>query len=172
MWHITLIISEVSVTSRYIVRVITLAVFCLCITNIIRSYHSQTKRKIIQCQNINIDEQIFAITVLLGRGGLKIHLIWSCLLQDCKMFCLVITRSTDTGWLPVHIPLANNSYRSESFGVLCLFSVTHCSLLRLIVRSGLDFPTFASSRLYACHQARAPGGGRWNCGREMSGNFA
>jgi len=43
---------------------------------------------------------------------------------------------------------------------------------RLIVRSGLDVPTFATRRLYACHHARAPSGGRWNCGREMSGNFA
>jgi hypothetical protein len=44
--------------------------------------------------------------------------------------------------------------------------------LRLIVRSGLDIPTFATKRLHACHHARAPSDGRWNCGREMSGNFA
>jgi len=43
---------------------------------------------------------------------------------------------------------------------------------RLIVRSGLDVPTFATRRLHACHHARAPSGGRWNCGQEMSGNFA
>ena len=43
--------------------------------------------------------------------------------------------------------------------------------LRLIVRSGLDVPTFATRRLHACHHARAPSGGRWNCGREISGNF-
>jgi len=43
--------------------------------------------------------------------------------------------------------------------------------LRLIVRSGLDVPTFATRRLYACHHARAPSGGRWNCGRNMSGKF-
>jgi len=42
---------------------------------------------------------------------------------------------------------------------------------RLIVRSGLDVPTFATRRLHACHHATAPSGGRWNCGREMSGNF-
>ena len=53
-----------------------------------------------------------------------------------------------------------------------VFSATQCSLLRLIVRSGLDFPTFAIRRLHAGHHARAPSGGRWNCGREMSGNFA
>jgi len=44
--------------------------------------------------------------------------------------------------------------------------------LKLIVRSGLDVPTFATRHLHACHQARAPSSGRWNCGREMSGNFA
>ena len=44
--------------------------------------------------------------------------------------------------------------------------------LRLIVRSWLDVPTFATRRLHACHHARAPSGGRWNCGREISGNFA
>jgi len=38
-------------------------------------------------------------------------------------------------------------------------------------RSWLDVPTFATRRLHACHHARAPSGGRWNCGREMSGNF-
>jgi len=54
---------------------------------------------------------------------------------------------------------------------LCLFSTTHCSLSRLIVRSGLDVPTFATRRLHACHHATAPSGGRWNCGREMSGTF-
>jgi hypothetical protein len=43
--------------------------------------------------------------------------------------------------------------------------------LRLIVRSGLDVPIFATRCLHACHHARAPSGGRWNCGREMSGKF-
>jgi len=40
------------------------------------------------------------------------------------------------------------------------------------VRSGLDVPTFATRRLHACHHARTPSGGRWNYGREISGNFA
>jgi hypothetical protein len=53
-----------------------------------------------------------------------------------------------------------------------VYNTTHCNLLRLTVRSGLDIPTFATRRLHACHHARAPSGGRWNCGREMSGNFA
>jgi len=52
-----------------------------------------------------------------------------------------------------------------------LFSTTHCSLLRFIVRSALDVPTFATRRLHVCHHARAPSGGRWNCGREMSSKF-
>jgi len=52
--------------------------------------------------------------------------------------------------------------------MLCyVFFTTHCSL-RLIVRSELDVTTFATRRLHA----RASSGGRWNCGREMSGNFA
>ena len=51
------------------------------------------------------------------------------------------------------------------------FSTTHCSLLKFIVRSGLDVPTIATRRLHACHHVRAPSGGRWNCGREMSGKF-
>jgi hypothetical protein len=55
----------------------------------------------------------------------------------------------------------------ETTNQFFLFSTTHCSLLRLIVRSGLDVPTFVTRRLYA----RVPSGGRWNCGREMSGKF-
>ena len=43
--------------------------------------------------------------------------------------------------------------------------------LRLILRSGLDVPTFATRRLHACHHTRAPSGGRWNCVREISGKF-
>jgi hypothetical protein len=48
-----------------------------------------------------------------------------------------------------------------------LFVQLRTAALRLIVRSWLDVPTFATRR----HHARAPSGGRWNCGREMSGNF-
>jgi len=44
--------------------------------------------------------------------------------------------------------------------------------LRLIVRSCLVVPTFATRHFHACYHSRAPSGGRWNCGREMSGNFA
>jgi hypothetical protein len=59
------------------------------------------------------------------------------------------------------------------FVCLFLFFIQlRTAALRLIVRSWLDVPTFATGRLQACHHARAPSGGRWNCGREMSSNFA
>jgi len=41
-----------------------------------------------------------------------------------------------------------------------LFSTYALQALRLIVRSGLDVPTFATRRLHACHHARAPSGWR------------
>ena len=50
---------------------------------------------------------------------------------------------------------------------LLLFSTYALQPSRVIVRSGLEVPTFAARRLHACHHARAPSGGRWNCGREM-----
>jgi hypothetical protein len=53
-------------------------------------------------------------------------------------------------------------------GILLLFSTCALQPARLIVRSGLHVPTFATR----CLHARAPSGGRWNCGQEMSGNFA
>ena len=56
--------------------------------------------------------------------------------------------------------------------LLLLFATYALQPSRLIVRSGLDVPTFATRRLHACHHARAPSGGMWNCGREMFGNFA
>jgi len=55
--------------------------------------------------------------------------------------------------------------------IIIIFNYT-LQPLRLILRFGLDVPTFATRRLHACHHAWAPGGGRWNCGQEMSGNFA
>jgi len=42
-----------------------------------------------------------------------------------------------------------------------LFIQLRTATLRLIVRSGLDVPTVATRHLHACHQARAPSGGRW-----------
>jgi len=41
-----------------------------------------------------------------------------------------------------------------------LFIQLQTAVLRLIVRSWLDVPTFATSRLHTCHHARAPSGGR------------
>jgi len=49
-----------------------------------------------------------------------------------------------------------------------LFSTYTLQPSRLIVQSGFDVPTFA----IRCLHATAPSGGRWKCGREMSGNFA
>jgi len=68
-------------------------------------------------------------------------------------------------------------YKTSSSGSRVMFIFNYKSrirtaALRLIVRSWLDVLTFATRRLHACHHARAPSGGRWNCGREMSGNFA
>jgi hypothetical protein len=56
--------------------------------------------------------------------------------------------------------------------ILLLFSTYALQLSRLIMRSGLDVSTFATRRLHACRHARAPNGGRWNCGRKMSGKFS
>ena len=53
-----------------------------------------------------------------------------------------------------------------------LFTQLCTAALRLIVRSWLDIPTFATRRLHACHHARARSSGSWNCGPKMSGNFA
>jgi len=47
-------------------------------------------------------------------------------------------------------------------GGLFVYTTTHCSLLRLIVRSWLDVPTFTTRHLHA----RAPNGERRNCGRK------
>jgi hypothetical protein len=55
--------------------------------------------------------------------------------------------------------------------ITCLFVQLRTAALRLIVRSWLDVPTFSTRHLHVCHHVRAPSGRRWNCGREMSGNF-
>jgi hypothetical protein len=63
------------------------------------------------------------------------------------------------------------SYYTVQFDnwVLLFYFQLRTAALRLVVRSGLDVPTLATKRLHACHHARAPSGGRWNCGREVSG---
>jgi len=43
--------------------------------------------------------------------------------------------------------------------IVLLFSIYALQPSRLIVRSGLDVPTFATRRLHACHHARAAEGG-------------
>jgi hypothetical protein len=74
--------------------------------------------------------------------------------------------------VPVLIPLY--LYVSIFRSLLLLLLLFNYALqpLRPIVRSGIDVPTFATRRLHACHHERAPSGGRWNCGRKISGNFA
>jgi len=62
------------------------------------------------------------------------------------------------------------------FKLYCITSYYYFQLYalhpsRLIVRSRLDVPTFATTRLHACHHARVPSGGRWNCGRENIREF-
>jgi hypothetical protein len=47
-----------------------------------------------------------------------------------------------------HTHTHRNHYHHNDQNVLLLFSTTHRSLLRLIVRSGLDVPTFATRRLH------------------------
>jgi hypothetical protein len=59
-----------------------------------------------------------------------------------------------------------------SSGSSLFYFQLHIAALRLIVRSWLDVPTFATRRLHAWYHARVPSGGRWNCGREMPGNVA
>ena len=77
-----------------------------------------------------------------------------------------------------HFPKMPTSWELVSFSrgqiqkVLLLFSTYALQPSRLIVQSGLDVPNFATRRLHTCHHVRAPSGGRRNCGREMSGNFA
>jgi len=55
--------------------------------------------------------------------------------------------------------------------IIIFFSTYALQPSSLIVLSGLDVPSFATRRLHACHHARAPSSGRWNCGREMSGKI-
>ena len=51
-------------------------------------------------------------------------------------------------------------YKSAPHKPVCLLVQLRTAALRLIVRSWLDVPTFATRRLHACHHARAPSGGR------------
>jgi hypothetical protein len=76
-------------------------------------------------------------------------------------------------WLPEkHLASQEGFCSMELVNILLLLLSLSLSLLlfstyallpsRLIVRSGLDVPTFPTRRLHA----RSPSGGRWNCGRK------
>ena len=78
--------------------------------------------------------------------------------------------------LTTHLHLAPRVRMSGAVPVLPLYAFMAWTGETLpffyFVRSGLYVPTFATRRLHAYHHARAPSGGRLNCRREMSGNFA
>jgi len=71
----------------------------------------------------------------------------------------------------VTIPTTISGFVIVAIRLLLIFSTYALQPSRLIVRSGLDVPTFANRRLHACHHTTARSGGRWDCGREMSGKF-
>jgi hypothetical protein len=83
------------------------------------------------------------------------------MLQDLP-YCFFFTQNFSIG---------SNSKPSVSNPLPCLFIQQRTAALGLIVQSWLDVPTFATRRLHVCHHVRAPSAGKWNCGREMSGNF-
>jgi len=85
-----------------------------------------------------------------------------CLIPLCWQIISVYFSDGFTTFFPLYLP---------SWLFVCLFIQLRTAALRLIVRCSLDVPTFATRRLHVCHHARAPSGGMWNCGREMSGNF-
>jgi hypothetical protein len=92
--------------------------------------------------------------------------------QTGKLNIHFITPTIDTqNTLPLlHVSAADRHLQDAkpTAQALLLFFNYTLQPSRLIVRSWLDVPTFANRRLHAT----APSGGRWNCGREMSGNFA
>ena len=77
----------------------------------------------------------------------------------------------DSSSLDNRLPTFRRTTSPSPCMALVLFSTYALQPSRLIVRSELEVPTFATRRLHACHRARAPSGGGWNCGREMSGKF-
>ena len=87
-------------------------------------------------------------------------LIFRCQTHDQKILHPELSQLSSVSELRVE-------YGGRNYSVY-LFVQLRTTALRLTVRSWLDVQTFATSR----HHATAPGGERWNCGREMSGNFA
>ena len=57
-------------------------------------------------------------------------------------------------------------YKKVKVRCIILFFKLRTAAFKAYCGSGLDLPTSATRRLHACHHARAPSGGRWNCGRE------
>jgi len=62
----------------------------------------------------------------------------------------------------LHANIQGDSERKISVWEVIIIIIFNYALqpLRLIVRSGLDVPTFATRRLHACHHSTAPNGGR------------
>jgi len=87
------------------------------------------------------------------------------------MELLFIQHNEDVSPIIIIIIIIIISIINISISISIIFNL-RTAVLRLIVRSGLDVTTFATRRLHACHHTRAPSGGRWDCGREMSENFA
>jgi len=80
-------------------------------------------------------------------------------------------------WMKIKLKIKISDTRSshsrhKSIIIIIFFSTTHCSLkayCAIWVRRS-NFRHQASPCVSL--RAKAPSGGRWNCGREMSGNFA
>jgi hypothetical protein len=116
-------------------------------------YHDQNRRK---HNRIHVQSTLqFTHTIVWTRAGQNVSL--------GHLNCFSNTLLTNT---------ATQCCSTEHWKILLLFSTYALQPSRLIVRSGLDVLTFATRRLHACHHARAPSGGRWNCGQELSSNFA
>ena len=89
-----------------------------------------------------------------------------------NVYCAPIVPFTGKCWPWDGLEETETCSHTRVLMIVCLFIQIRSAVLRLIVRSWLGVPTFATRRLHACHHVRAPSGGRWNYGREMSGNFA
>jgi len=122
--------------------------------------------------------------VLVFHGQLKVlHDTWPCtvlvwIFKICWAGLLILRvwckrQISPLWWLNARGIKCEKLYRGRWSTARYYYNYyNYYSSLRLIVWSWLDVPTFATGLLHACIQARAPSEGRWNCGREMSGNFA
>jgi hypothetical protein len=89
-----------------------------------------------------------------------------------KSWCLNLLEPSGPAQACIGITFSYYCMRTSDFYIVCLFIQLRSAALRLIVRSWLDVPTFATRHLHACHHTGALSFGRWNCGLGMSGNFA